>query len=55
MKRLNGQSLSLMNRLNFLRVLLIIWLAWLVEKDDDLYGTLMSIRRMQECKKLVKG
>ena len=42
-----------MNSLNFLRVLLVIWLAFSVKKDDDLYGTLMSIRRMQECRKVV--
>ena len=35
------------------RILLILWLAFAVKQDDDLYGTLMSIRRLNECKKVV--
>ena len=36
-----------------LRVMLIFWLSFSVKQDDDLYGTLMSIRRFNECKRLV--
>jgi hypothetical protein len=36
-----------------LRMMLIIWLAMSVDGEDDLYGVLSSIRRLQECKKLV--
>ena len=35
------------------RTLLIVWLAFSVDKNDDLYGTLLSMRRLLECRKLV--
>ena len=41
-------------RMLIARCLLIIWLAFAVKQDDDLYGTLLSMRRLQECRKVVK-
>jgi hypothetical protein len=43
----------MMNRMTIARSLLILWLAFSVKKNDDLYGTLMSIRRLLECRKVV--
>lgn len=40
-------------RMFIARCVLILWLSFSVKKNDDLYGTLMSIRRMNECKKIV--
>jgi hypothetical protein len=39
-------------RMLIARIFLIFWLAFSVKQDDDLYGTLMSIRRMAECRRL---
>jgi hypothetical protein len=36
-----------------LRVMLIIWLSFSQKADDDLFGVLTSIRRFNECKRLV--
>jgi hypothetical protein len=40
-------------RMLIARLFLILWLAFAVKNDDDLYGTLSSMRRMAECKKVV--
>ena len=40
-------------RMLIARSLLILWLAFSVKKYDDLYGTLLSMRRLAECKKIV--
>ena len=40
-------------RMFIARSLLILWLAFTVKKNDDLYGTLLSMRRLAECKKIV--
>jgi len=42
-----------MVRMLIARSLLILWLAFSVKKYDDLYGTLLSMRRLAECKKIV--
>ena len=40
-------------RMFIARSLLILWLAFSVKNNDDLYGTLLSMRRLAECKKIV--
>jgi len=34
--------------------MLVVWLAFSVDNDDDLYGVLSSIRRLNECKIIYK-
>ena len=36
-----------------LRFMLIVWLSFSQKADDDLFGVLTSIRRFNECKKIV--
>jgi len=36
------------------RILLILWLSLAQKADDDLYGVLTSIRRFNECRRVVK-
>lgn len=36
-----------------LRGMLIFWLSFSQKADDDLFGVLTSIRRFNECKKVV--
>jgi hypothetical protein len=36
-----------------LRILLILWLGFAQKADDDLFGVLTSIRRFDECKRIV--
>jgi len=41
-------------RMFLARLTLILWLAFAVKNDDDLYGTLSSMRKMAECRKVVQ-
>ena len=34
------------------QLFMIMWLSFSTDNDDDLYGVLSSIRRMEECKKI---
>jgi hypothetical protein len=36
----------------YLRILLLIWLAFSVKLDDDLYGVRYSMQRLLECRKV---
>jgi hypothetical protein len=36
-----------------LRGMLILWLSFSQKADDDLFGVLTSIRRFNECKRIV--
>ena len=36
------------------RILLIMWLSFAQKADDDLFGVLTSIRRFNECRRVVK-
>ena len=38
-----------------LRIMLIFWLSFLPKEHDALYGVLMSIRKFDECRRLVIG
>jgi len=40
-------------RLLVARIVLILWLAFSVDNQDDYYGVMSSIRRLNECKKIV--
>jgi hypothetical protein len=37
-----------------LRIMLIFWLSFSQKADDELFGVLTSIRRFNECRRLVK-
>lgn len=36
--------------MKYKKMFLMVWLSALVAPDDHLYGILMSIRRLEECK-----
>jgi hypothetical protein len=40
-------------RMFFARVILVMWLAFSTDNQDDYYGVLSSIRRYYECWRLV--
>ena len=49
---LTQQQITGGDYLVYLRVLLLIWLAFSVKADDDLYGVRYSMNALLECKKV---
>lgn len=40
--------------IRYVKMLMLVWLSVVVSPDDHLFGIMMSMRRLEECKVIVE-